>query len=136
MFHGKARAKRRFRPLPLLVALAIVVPLCAAPVLAGCCIGAKPCCPGDMEASGPASNPATVTLSGPVPPCCQTLLPAAPSASGRIGIAPPPIVIALDSQPAPVLGPLPSAGGVIERVAPGSTDPPAETDSARAPPAC
>jgi len=138
MFPGNARSTRRFRLLPVLVAMAIVVPLFAAPVLAGCCVGAKPCCPGDMEATSPASGraAAATTLSGPVPPCCQTLLPAAPPSSGRKAAAPPPMVIALDSQPAPSPVALPLAGRVIAREAHTCTAPPVESDSARAPPAC
>jgi len=138
MLPGKARSTRRFRLLPILVALATIVPLFAAPVFAGCCVGAQPCCPGDMQATGPNSNPdpAATTMSGPVPPCCQTLLPAAPPASGRKATAPSPLVIALDSQPAPSPGALPQAGRVVARKTQTSTDPPAEPDSARAPPAC
>jgi|KBSSwiStaDraftv2_1062776.scaffolds.fasta_scaffold1487637_2 hypothetical protein len=135
MFPLRTRVRRGFRLLPLLVALAIVVPLFAAPVLAGCCLGASPCCPGDMEANGATTSPAATTLSGPVPPCCQTLLPAAPPASGRQGAAPPPVVIALDSQPAPAPAALPCAGRVAAREARSSMDPPAESASARAPPA-
>ena len=138
MLPGKARSTRRFRLLPVLVVLAIVVPLFAAPVLAGCCVGAKPCCPGDMETGGPTSDPdaGATRLSGPVPPCCQTLLPAAPPASGRKAPAPPPLVIALGSQTSPSPDALPRAGRVVAREAQDCTDPPAESDSARAPPAC
>jgi len=130
------------RVLSSLVAAALIAPflsMLSAGTFPGCCAQAMPCCPERAATpEGRLSAPATTAVvSAPIPACCQTLLPAgAPAPADRKGTVPAPVPIAVAaSSQLPEIA-LPSAGRAPLSAATPAEDPPSESRSARAPPAC